>query len=99
MDQEQPAKTSKLAEWINARLSHIRALKQPSDQQRLLLILADLPSRTAEQDRQFAALIRAERAADRYTRARASAARIVDAEKRAARIVAPAGTCTDASPG
>jgi hypothetical protein len=77
--------TDKAAAWIKDRLAYIRGLKQPTDQQRLLLLLADLPTRTPDQDRQLAALIRAERAADRYAKARGAAARIVDAEKRAAR--------------
>ena len=75
----------KATAWLQARLAYIRGLKQPTDQQRLLLLLADLPAKTPDQDRQLAALIRAERAAERYARARGAAARVVDAEKRAAR--------------
>ena len=77
--------TDKAAAWLQTRLAYIRGLKQPTDQQRLMLLLADLPTRTPDQDRQLAALIRAERAAERYARARGAAARVVDAEKRAAR--------------
>jgi len=71
--------------WLEERLAYIRGLKSPSDQQRLLLLLADKPERTEAESRQLAALIRAERAADRAQRARAAAARIINAEKEAAR--------------
>jgi hypothetical protein len=78
-------KADKAAEWLAGRIAYIRGLKQPSREQELLVLLAELPSRTPEQNRQLAALIRAERAAERLLKARAAAVRVVDAEKRAAR--------------
>ena len=64
--------------WLAERLAYLRGLKAPSDQQRLLLMLADKPDRTADDGRKLAALVRAEKA-------RADAARIINAEKAAER--------------
>ncbi len=71
--------------WLADRLAYLRGLKAPSDQQRLLLALADKPNRTADDERKMAALIRAEKAAERAQKARAEAARIINAEKAAER--------------
>lgn len=70
--------------WLAERLAYLRGLKAPSDQQRLLLMLADKPDRTAD-GRKLAALVRAEKAAERAQKARADAARIINAEKSAER--------------
>lgn len=67
--------------WLADRLAYLRGLKTPSDQQRMLLLLADKPERTADEDRKMAALVRAEKAAERAQKARAEAARIVNAVK------------------
>lgn len=71
--------------WLAERLAYLRGLKAPSDQQRLLMMLADKPERTADDDRKLAALVRAEKAAERAQKARADAARIINAEKAAER--------------
>ena len=68
-------------DWLNARLAYLRGLTTPSDHQRLLLLLADKPDRTPEDGRKLAALVRAEKAAERAQKARANAARIVNQEK------------------
>ena len=72
-------------EWLSGRLGYLRGLKAPSDQQKLLLLLAEKPDRSTDDERKLRALIRAEKAAERAQKARASAARIIDAEKAAAR--------------
>ncbi len=72
-------------EWLARRIEYIKSLRSPSEHQRLLLLLAEKPDRTAEDEKKLAALIRAERAAERAMRARAEAARIVNAEREAAR--------------
>ena len=71
--------------WLAERLAYLRGLKAPSDQQRLLLMLADKPDHTAEDGRKMAALVRAEKTAERAQKARADAARIINAEKAAER--------------
>ncbi len=72
-------------EWLTARIAYLRGLKSPSDQQRLLLLLADKPERSNDDNRKLAALVRAEKAAERAQKAKANAARIVNAEKAAER--------------
>ncbi len=72
-------------DWLMARLVYLRALKAPSDYQRLLLLLADIPKPTPEEARKLVALVRAEKASDRAQKARANAARVVNADKLATR--------------
>lgn len=72
-------------DWLKGRLAYLRGLKAPSDHQRLLLLLTDKPDRTPEDERKLIALVRAEKAAERAQKARANAARIVNAEKLATR--------------
>ena len=72
-------------DWLTARLAYLRGLKAPNDHQRLLMLLADKPQRTADDERKLAALVKAEKAAERAQKARAQAARIINAEKEAAR--------------
>lgn len=72
-------------EWLTARIAYLRGLKSPSDQQRLLLLLADKPERSNEDNRKLSALVKAEKAAERAQKAKANAARIVNAEKAAER--------------
>lgn len=72
-------------DWLKSKTDYLRGLKAPSDQQRLLLALAEKTDRTRDDERKLAALVRAEKAADRALKARADAARIVNAEKLAER--------------
>ncbi|SEO46574.1 Conjugal transfer protein TraD [Nitrosospira multiformis] len=72
-------------DWLKGRLAYLQGLKAPSDHQRLLLLLAEKPDRTPEDERKLTALVHAEKAAERAQKARANAARIVNAEKLAAR--------------
>lgn len=68
-------------EWTKARADYIRGLKAPSDQQRLMLLLADKTQRTTDDERKLTVLVRAEKAAERAQKAKANAARIVNADK------------------
>lgn len=76
---------SEKSNWIDDRVSYIRGLKSPSEQQRLLVVLFEKNGRTADDERKLNALVRAEKAAERAMKAKADAARIIDAEKKAAR--------------
>ena len=71
--------------WLSDRLAYIRGLKAPNDQQALLVALADKSEKDANDERKIAALVRAEKAAERAQKARANAAKIVNAEKAQAR--------------
>ena len=71
--------------WLTDRLAYLSGLKSPNDQQRLLLLLTEKVEQSKDDIRKIAALVRAEKAADRAQKARADAARIVNAEKLAER--------------
>lgn len=71
--------------WLTDRLAYLSGLKSPNDQQRLLLLLTEKAEQSKDDIRKIAALVRAEKAADRAQKARADAARIVNAEKLAER--------------
>lgn len=73
------------SEWLDGRLAYLRGLKAPNEQQRLLIALADKASRTADDERKMTALVRAEKAAERAAKAKADAARILNADKLAER--------------
>lgn len=71
--------------WLTDRLAYLRGLSSPTEHQRALLQLAAQPTRTGPETRNLVALIRAEKAAARAQKARAAAARLLTAEKAAAR--------------
>jgi len=71
--------------WLTERLNYIRGLKAPSEAQSLMLLLAEMPDRSPEEERKLTALIRAEKAAGRAQRAKANVTRILSADKIAAR--------------
>lgn len=75
----------KQEEWLAEKLGYLRSLKSPSDQQRLIVMLAEMPERTPADHRKLAALVRAERAKERAEKAAATAARIITKEKEAER--------------
>ena len=70
-------------EWITARLAYLRGLKAPTEMQRLLMLLADKPDRTPEEDKKLNALVRAEKAAEFAAKAKSDAANLINAEKKA----------------
>lgn len=73
------------SEWLEKRLSYIRGLKAPNEQQKMLLQIAENPTRTAEDQRKRKVLIRAEKAAERALKARGEVAKIISAEQQVAR--------------
>lgn len=71
--------------WLSERIIHIKNLKSPSDQQRLLLMLSEKTPRTNDEERKLSFLIKAEWAEAKAQKARSDVARIVNAEKESAR--------------
>ena len=71
--------------WLSERILHIKNLKSPSDQQRLLLMLSEKISRTNDEERKLSFLIKAEWAEAKAQKARSDVVRIVNAEKESAR--------------
>lgn len=72
-------------EWLQDRVAYLKGLKSPNDQQALLVLLAEKPTRDAQDEKKLAALVRAEKAAIRAAKARQEAANLIHAEKRAAK--------------
>ena len=61
--------------WLIERIEHIRNKKSPSDQQRLLILLAEKEDRTSKEEQDFKILVRAEKAVTRVQEAAAKVAR------------------------
>lgn len=74
-----------MSDWITNRIIYLRALKAPTEQQKLLLKLVEMTTRTAKEEKILKTLIAAEKADERAKKARAEAARMLDGEKSAAR--------------
>lgn len=74
-----------IEEWQAERLQILRGLKNPTDHQKLLLVLSEIQSPTTDDANKLKALWKAERAAVRARDLRGAAAKIVNAEKQAVR--------------
>ncbi|MDE9474993.1 conjugal transfer protein TraD [Xenorhabdus bovienii] len=72
-------------EWLRSRINYISGLKSPTEHQQLLVKLATIENRTREEERKLAVLIRAEKAAERAMKAKGAAAKVINAERLAAR--------------
>lgn len=70
--------------WMTARVTYLKGLKSRSDQQELLVLLAEKTGRTPQDDKKLAALVRAEKASMRAAKARQEAANLINAERKAA---------------
>ena len=71
-------------EWLKDRVAYLKGLKSRNEQQELLVLLAEKPTRTAQDDKKFNAIIRAEKASLRATKARHDAANLINTEKKVA---------------
>ena len=71
-------------EWLNDRVKYLKGFKSRKEQQQLLVLLAEKLNRTTQDDKKFNAIIRAEKASLRATKARQDAANLINAEKNAA---------------
>ncbi|MFP1456035.1 conjugal transfer protein TraD [Escherichia coli] len=70
-------------EWLSAKIAYINGLKSPSEQQRLLVLLAER-NRTTTDEKTLSALIRAEKTAEKAAAAKARVTAIIAAERKAA---------------
>jgi hypothetical protein len=70
--------------WLASRLSYLKALKSRSDQQELLVILAEKIDRTPKDEKNLAALVKAEKANVRAAKARQEATTLINADRKAA---------------
>jgi hypothetical protein len=71
-------------EWLNDRVKYLKGLKSRNEQQELLVLLAEKTNRNAQEDKKLNAIVKAEKAGLRATKARQEAANLINAEKKAA---------------
>ena len=69
--------------WLTDRVAYLKGIKARSEQQELLVLLADNPSRSAQDGKKLVALVKAEKAAVRASKARQEVSNLLNAEKRA----------------
>lgn len=72
-------------DWLQDRVTYLKGLKSPGDQQALLVLLAEKQQRTPQDEKKLAALVRAEKASVKAAKARQDAANLINAEKKAAK--------------
>jgi len=70
-------------QWLKARVAYLQGLKSRTDQQELMIILAEKIDRTLQDDKKLAVLVRAEKANVRAAKARQEAANLINAERKA----------------
>ena len=76
---------TRIDDWRASRLNFLRGLKKPSDAQRMLLALHDLPERNATQAKQLEKLWKLDRVEAKAEVARAEGYRIVKGKSMSAR--------------
>jgi hypothetical protein len=70
-------------DWLNNRVLTLKGLKSRTEQQNILIELFDKQNRTPQDDKKFNALVRAEKAAERASKAKQAASNLIQAEKHA----------------
>ena len=64
--------------WLKNKVAFLKGLKKKADNQALLIVLAENPTRTPVEDRKLNALVALEKAADRHAEALARAKRVIE---------------------
>lgn len=72
-------------DWLQHRITHIKVLKNPSEQQSLLILLAEKTERTNQEEKTFSALVKAEKAMLVAAKARQAASQLINTENRKAK--------------
>ena len=70
-------------EWLEKKIKYIKGLKSPSEQQQLLVLLAEKPAPSPADKKALNAIIKAEKAAERAVKASTEAASLIQSEKKA----------------
>lgn len=70
--------------WLTDRVTYLKGLKSPTEQQQLLVLLAEKSARTPQDEKKLAALVKAEKAIIRANKAKQEAANMINADKKAA---------------
>lgn len=68
--------------WLSDRVTFLKGLKSRTEQQELLVILAEKTNRTPQDTKKLVALAKAERANVRAAKARQDAAKLINDEKK-----------------
>lgn len=69
--------------WLNDRVTFLKALRTRTEQQELIVLLAENTKRSPLDTKKLAALVKAEKASIRASKARQDAANLINSEKRA----------------
>lgn len=69
--------------WLNDRVTFLKALKTRTEQQELIVLLAENTKRSPRDTKKLAALVKAEKASIRANKARQDAANLINEEKKA----------------
>lgn len=69
--------------WLNDRVTFLKALKTRTEQQELIVLLAENQKRSPLDTKKLAALVKAEKASIRASKARQDAANLINSEKKA----------------
>lgn len=69
--------------WLKDRVTFLKALKNRTEQQELLVLLAENTKRSPLETKKLAALVKAEKASIRASKARQDAANLINSEKKA----------------
>lgn len=72
-------------DWLQDRISYLKVLKSPSEQQSLLILLAEKSARTTQEEKTLSALVRAEKAMLAAAKARQAASQLINSENRKAK--------------
>ena len=68
---------------LKDRVAYLQGLKSRNEQQELLVLLAEKSNRNAQDDKKLNAIVKAEKASLRATKARQDAAHLINVEKKA----------------
>jgi len=68
--------------WLKGRVTFLKGLKSRTEQQELLVILAEKTNRTPQDEKKLVALAKAEKANVRAAKARQDAAKLINDEKK-----------------
>lgn len=69
--------------WLNDRVTFLKALKTRTEQQELIVLLTENKKRSPLDTKKLAALVKAEKASIRASKARQDAANLINSEKKA----------------
>ena len=69
-------------EWLKDRVAYLKGLKSRNEQQELLVLLAEKSNRNTQEDKKLNAIVKAEKAGLRATKARQEVANLINAEKK-----------------